>query len=109
MFCLHVCLCTTYMLGAHGGQKQVSDPMGLELETTPCGCWEVNPGPLEQQQVLLTSRLSLQPPNNQVIKGENGASSLWTVTQSQPRPLARALISPPEMKMVGSAVASLCS
>ena len=44
MFCLHVCLCTTYMLGAHGGQKQVSDPMGLELETTPCGCWEVNPG-----------------------------------------------------------------
>jgi hypothetical protein len=75
----------------------------------PHGCWEVNPGPLEQQQVLLTSRLSLQPPNNQVIKGENGASSLWTVTQSQPRPLARALISPPEMKMVGSAVASLCS
>jgi hypothetical protein len=26
-----------------------------------CGCWELNPGPLEKQPVLLTTELSLQP------------------------------------------------
>ena len=25
----------------------------------PCGCWELNPGPLEEQPLLLTSELSL--------------------------------------------------
>ncbi|CAO2577873.1 hypothetical protein LEMLEM_LOCUS287, partial [Lemmus lemmus] len=27
----------------------------------PCGCWELNSGPLEEQSVLLTAELSLQP------------------------------------------------
>ncbi|ERE84501.1 E3 ubiquitin-protein ligase [Cricetulus griseus] len=27
----------------------------------PCGCWESNPGPLQEQQVLLTMGPSLQP------------------------------------------------
>ena len=27
----------------------------------PCGCWELNSGPLEEQSVLLTSEPSLQP------------------------------------------------
>jgi hypothetical protein len=27
----------------------------------PCGCWELNLGPLEEQSVLLTSEPSLQP------------------------------------------------
>jgi hypothetical protein len=27
----------------------------------PCGCWEFNSGPLEEQPVLLNSELSLQP------------------------------------------------
>ena len=31
MFCLHVCLCTTCMPGAHRGQKNVMDPLGPEL------------------------------------------------------------------------------
>ena len=31
---------------------------GCEL---PCGCRELNPGPLEEQQVLLTDEPSLQP------------------------------------------------
>jgi hypothetical protein len=26
-----------------------------------CGCWELNPGPLEEQPVLLTAEPSLQP------------------------------------------------
>ena len=30
---------------------------GCEL---PCGCWELNPGPLEDQPVLLTAEPSLQ-------------------------------------------------
>jgi hypothetical protein len=29
----------------------------------PCGCWELNSGPLEEQSVLLTSEPSLQPPH----------------------------------------------
>jgi hypothetical protein len=27
----------------------------------PCGCWEVNSGSLEEQSVLFTAELSLQP------------------------------------------------
>jgi len=27
----------------------------------PCGCWELNSGPLEEQSVLLTAEPSLQP------------------------------------------------
>ena len=27
----------------------------------PCGCWELNPGPQEEQSVLLTTDPSLQP------------------------------------------------
>jgi hypothetical protein len=50
------------MLGAHGGQREfrssgtgVTD--GCKL---PCGCWELNPGPLEEQPVLVTTEPSLQ-------------------------------------------------
>jgi hypothetical protein len=41
-------------------QKKASDPItdGCEL---PCGCWELNSGPPEEQSVLLTSEPSLQP------------------------------------------------
>jgi hypothetical protein len=45
------------------GQKKVSDPLGLELDScmTPRRCWELNLGLLEQQPVRLSSELSLQP------------------------------------------------
>jgi hypothetical protein len=41
-------------------QKRASDPItdGCEL---PCGCWELNSGPPEEQSVLLTTGPSLQP------------------------------------------------
>jgi hypothetical protein len=29
---------------------------------SPCGCWELNPDPLEEQPLLLTAEPSLQPP-----------------------------------------------
>lgn len=31
LFCLHGCLCITYMTGAGGGQKRVSDFLELDL------------------------------------------------------------------------------
>jgi hypothetical protein len=44
-------------------QKRALDPItnGCEL---PCGCWELNSGPLEEQPVLLTTEPSLQPPGS---------------------------------------------
>ena len=42
-------------------QKRASDPITYGCEP-PCGCWELNSGPLEYQSVLLTAEPSLQPP-----------------------------------------------
>jgi hypothetical protein len=49
------CLC----LQTH--KKRASDPItnGCKL---PCGYWELNSGPLEEESVLLTMEPSLQPP-----------------------------------------------
>ena len=65
VLCLHVCLCTPCMSGAHGSQKKgIRSPgtrvtVGCEL---PCGCWESNTGPLGEQSMLLTTEPSLHPP-----------------------------------------------
>ncbi|EDL33388.1 mCG1045525, partial [Mus musculus] len=55
IYCIQVHCCC---LQTH--QKRVSDPItdGCEL---PCGCWELNSGPLEEQSVLLTAEPFLQP------------------------------------------------
>jgi hypothetical protein len=45
VFCLHAYLCES--AGSFG--TGVIDSCEL-----PCGCWEVNPGPLEEQPMLLT-------------------------------------------------------
>ena len=47
---------------ARGSQKRATDPLGLELCCElPCGCWELNAGPLEEQPVLRPLvRLSVQ-------------------------------------------------
>ena len=42
------------------GQKRAPDPITDGCEP-PCGCWELNSGPLEEQAMLLTSEPSLQP------------------------------------------------
>ena len=46
------------------GQKRAPDCMVISLDAckSPCGCWELNSGPLEEQLVLLTSEPSLRPP-----------------------------------------------
>jgi hypothetical protein len=41
-------------------QKSPSDPITNGCEP-PCGCWELNSGPQEEQLVLLTTEPSLQP------------------------------------------------
>jgi hypothetical protein len=43
-------------------QKRASDPITDGCEP-PCGCWELNLGPLEEVLVLLTTEPSLQPLN----------------------------------------------
>jgi hypothetical protein len=40
-------------------QKKASDPITDGCEP-PCGCWDLNSGPLEEQLVLLTTEPSLQ-------------------------------------------------
>jgi hypothetical protein len=41
-------------------QKRASDPITDGCEP-PCGCWELNSGPLEEQSMLLPAEPSLQP------------------------------------------------
>jgi len=53
-----------FVFCAHRSQKRVLDLLQQESGVTngcepPCGCWESNPGPLEQP-VLLTSEPHLQ-------------------------------------------------
>ena len=40
---------------------KVSDIGVMDSCELPCGCWELNLGPLEDQSMLLTTELSLQP------------------------------------------------
>lgn len=52
---------TTCMPGTCGGQEKASAPLKLELDgcEPPCGFWEINPCPL-QEQALLPTETSLQ-------------------------------------------------
>jgi hypothetical protein len=43
-------------------QKRESNPITDGCEP-PCSCWGLNSGPLEEQPVLLTSEIFLQPPS----------------------------------------------
>jgi hypothetical protein len=44
----------------HTRRRQASDPITDGYEP-PCGCWELNSGPQEEQSVFLTTEPSLQP------------------------------------------------
>lgn len=58
--CIHVCYIHATPVGAKEDISLLGTgvPVGCE---PPCRCWEVNPGPLEEHPVLLTSKPSLQP------------------------------------------------
>jgi hypothetical protein len=55
VFRLHVCLCE----GVRSPGTGVIDRFKL-----PCVCWELNPGPLEEQDMLLTIEPSVQAYND---------------------------------------------
>jgi hypothetical protein len=53
-------LCMMYTVGhLQTHQKRASDPITDGCEP-PCGCWDLNSGPLEEQSVLLTVEPFLQ-------------------------------------------------
>jgi len=62
VFCLNICLYTR-----RGHQDDITD--GCE---PPCGCWELNLGPLEGQFVLLTTEPFLRPKVLKVLKWWSG-------------------------------------
>ena len=51
---------TIFCLCMPAGQKRAPDLITDGCEP-PCGCWELNSGPLEEQAMLLTTEPSLQP------------------------------------------------
>ena len=56
-----ICMCIMHGLGAHGAQKRVSDPLELELKIMSHSMGVRNPGPLQEQPVLLTVQLFPEP------------------------------------------------
>lgn len=57
------CVCDKYS-SALEGQKRALDPLELELQAAvnhKHRCWELNSGPLQEQQLLLTTGPVLQP------------------------------------------------
>lgn len=70
--CLQVCLCTVYILGAHGDQKRVSDFLELELQIVVSHhamlVLEIEPGPWEEQSVPLTAVPTMDSPWLLILK-----------------------------------------
>jgi hypothetical protein len=58
---------STLQLSSDTHQKRASDSITDGCEP-PCSCWELNSGPLEEQSVLLTTELSLQPKHKHLIQ-----------------------------------------
>jgi hypothetical protein len=56
-------------------QKRASDSITDGCEP-PCGCWDLNSGPSQEQSVLLTAESSLQPPE-QRIKSTSSSCLCW--------------------------------
>lgn len=57
-----MCVCTC-VCSAHGCQKRASfsGPEVISVYKLSHVCWKGNPGPLQEQQVLLKAEPSLQP------------------------------------------------
>jgi hypothetical protein len=56
-----------WMLCLHTHQKRALDPITDGCES-PCGCWELTSGPLEEQSVLLTAEPPLQPLDSFILR-----------------------------------------
>jgi hypothetical protein len=57
---MYLFISCTLSLSSDTHQKRASDPI-IDGYEPPCGCWELNSGPLEEQSLLLTVEPSLQP------------------------------------------------
>jgi hypothetical protein len=61
--CVSMCGYVSKSIGTRRGQKRELDPWSWsyrQLWTAQSGCWELKLGPLEKQEGLLTTELSLQ-------------------------------------------------
>jgi hypothetical protein len=54
VYLFHVC---EYIVAVFRHQKRVLDPISDDCEP-PCGCWELNSGPLDKQSALLLPSLT---------------------------------------------------
>ena len=57
---MHLFYVYEYTVAVFRHQKRALDPITDGCES-PCGCWELNSEPLEEQSVLLTTEPPLQP------------------------------------------------
>lgn len=78
MLWLYACLCAMYIPGAQQGQKKKMDPLGIGVTKDCCplrGCCKQNLGPLQEQQLLLTTEHLSSPcvffltENNKTVTG----------------------------------------
>ena len=60
------------------GQKRAPDLITDGCEP-PCGCWELNSGPLEEEAMLLTAEPSLQPQDCNIVRGSLSTGTQWSV------------------------------
>ena len=57
-------------LGRSEGHTRFPETAVTDTCELPCGCWELSPGPLDQQPVLLTTEPSLQPRNKVCLRSK---------------------------------------
>jgi hypothetical protein len=81
--CICIWICThthththTHCSHLQTHQKRASDPITDGCEP-PCGCWDLNSEPLEEQSVLLTAEPSLQSQYNDFKLGQFHPFPLW--------------------------------
>jgi hypothetical protein len=77
---IHCCCLQTH-------QKRASDPITDGCEP-PCGCWDLNSEPLEEQPVLLTAEPSLHLTNSNIRPGDLWGSSDPRGMPSSPQALS---------------------
>jgi hypothetical protein len=51
----------------------------LRIVVSHHGCWELNPVPLEEQQVLLMAEPSLQPLTSSFVRKKKNTEFLWEI------------------------------
>ena len=60
-------LCMSTLLDVHLHARK-GRQIPLDGHEPPCGCWELNSGPLEEHSVLLTAEPPLQPHSESLKK-----------------------------------------